>query len=98
MASVADDSAPVAPASRQSGIVAEDRSASLAKAPVQLFLAVVGLLWLVPTFGLFITSLLPPSDFATAGWWKVFSNPSLLDARQLQRSSSTTTGRSRARS
>ena len=30
----------------------------LSKAPVHIFLIVVGLFWLVPTFGLFLTALL----------------------------------------
>jgi alpha-glucoside transport system permease protein len=47
------------------------------KLPVQLFLVAVGLLWLVPTLGLFVTSILPASHFDQAGWWKVFSKPSL---------------------
>jgi alpha-glucoside transport system permease protein len=47
------------------------------KLPVQLFLIAVGLLWLVPTLGLFVTSILPASHFDAAGWWKVFSKPSL---------------------
>ncbi len=49
----------------------------LGKLPVQIFLVVVGLLWLVPTLGLFITSMLPASHFDQAGWWQVFSKPSL---------------------
>jgi alpha-glucoside transport system permease protein len=48
-----------------------------AKTPVHIFLALVGLLWLVPTLGLFITSILPASHFDEAGWWKIFSKPSL---------------------
>jgi alpha-glucoside transport system permease protein len=48
-----------------------------AKTPVQILLIVIGLLWLVPTIGLFVTSLLPSSDIATTGWWKVFAHPSL---------------------
>ncbi len=47
------------------------------KLPVQLFLVAVGLLWLVPTIGLFVTSILPASHFDQAGWWKVFAHPSL---------------------
>jgi alpha-glucoside transport system permease protein len=47
------------------------------KAPVHLVLVVVGLLWLVPTFGLFLTSLLAPADINAGGWWQVFSEPSL---------------------
>jgi alpha-glucoside transport system permease protein len=50
----------------------------LGKAPIHLLLVVVGLLWLVPTFGLLITSLLAPETFTTGGWWQVFSKPSLL--------------------
>jgi alpha-glucoside transport system permease protein len=50
---------------------------AVGKLPLQIFLAVVALLWLVPTIGLFITSILPASEIATAGWWKVFAHPSL---------------------
>ena len=50
---------------------------AVAKAPVQILLAVIGLLWLVPTFGLFITSIVPQSAISTAGWWRVFAHPSL---------------------
>jgi alpha-glucoside transport system permease protein len=49
----------------------------LAKGPVNIVLAALGLLWLVPTLGLFITSILPQSELASAGWWKIFSRPSL---------------------
>ena len=49
----------------------------LGKTPVHLFLAAVGLLWLVPTIGLLVTSILPASNFDAQGWWKVFSKPSL---------------------
>jgi alpha-glucoside transport system permease protein len=50
----------------------------LAKAPLQIVLIVLGLLWLVPTLGLFITSLLPASTATSTGWWKVFAHPSML--------------------
>jgi alpha-glucoside transport system permease protein len=50
----------------------------LGSAPIHLLLIVVGLLWLVPTFGLLITSLLAPETFTEGGWWQVFSKPSLL--------------------
>jgi len=50
----------------------------LGKAPLQFFLVAVALLWLVPTFGLFLTSLLSPADFSSEGWWQVFSEPSKL--------------------
>jgi alpha-glucoside transport system permease protein len=49
----------------------------IGKAPLQILLAVVGLLWLVPTVGLFATSILPASTLASNGWWQIFSKPSL---------------------
>ncbi len=49
----------------------------LARTPVQIFLLVVGLLWLVPTIGLFVTSIMPASTFNELGWWKLFTKPSL---------------------
>ncbi|HET8750910.1 MAG TPA: carbohydrate ABC transporter permease [Gaiellaceae bacterium] len=50
---------------------------AVAKTPLQIFLIVIGLLWLVPTVGLFITSILPATETTTAGWWKIFAHPSL---------------------
>jgi alpha-glucoside transport system permease protein len=50
----------------------------LSKAPVNIILVVVAVLWLVPTFGLLVTSLLSPLDFQVKGWWQVFSAPSKL--------------------
>ncbi len=50
----------------------------LGKAPVQVGLVLVALLWLVPTFGLFLTSLLSAEDYLEGGWWQFFSEPSKL--------------------
>jgi alpha-glucoside transport system permease protein len=47
-------------------------------APVHILLAFVGLLWLLPTIGLFLTSLMEPDVIGTTGWWKVFSQPHLF--------------------
>jgi alpha-glucoside transport system permease protein len=47
------------------------------KAPVHFVLVAIGLLWLVPTLGLFLTSILSPEDFNAIGWWKIFSKPSM---------------------
>jgi len=49
----------------------------VAKLPLHLFLLFIGVLWLMPTIVLFFTSLLSPSDFASNGWWKIISKPSL---------------------
>jgi alpha-glucoside transport system permease protein len=47
------------------------------KAPVYLILTFLGLLWLVPTLGLFLTSLLEPAALGSTGWWEILSTPSL---------------------
>ena len=47
------------------------------RTPVHLILAAVGLLWLIPTLGLFLTSIMPADRFDTTGWWKVIAHPSL---------------------
>jgi alpha-glucoside transport system permease protein len=48
----------------------------IANAPIRIVLAVIGLLWLVPTIGLFATSILPASALASKGWWQIFTKPS----------------------
>jgi alpha-glucoside transport system permease protein len=55
------------------------------KGPVYVLLILVGLLWLVPTFGLLVTSLLAPSDFNEGGWWQIFSEPGKLTAENYSR-------------
>jgi alpha-glucoside transport system permease protein len=64
------------PVPRQS--VASRIGRVVVKAPVNIVLAAVGLLWLVPTIGLFLTSIMPASVSGTEGWWKVFSHPSVV--------------------
>ncbi|MEJ7784425.1 MAG: carbohydrate ABC transporter permease [Solirubrobacteraceae bacterium] len=50
----------------------------VARAPLNLLLLFIAALWLVPTFGLFLTSLMPKGDIAEKGWWTVVSQPSSL--------------------
>jgi len=37
----------------------------------------IALLWTVPTFGLFISSLRPENDIKSSGWWNFFSHPAI---------------------
>ncbi|HEY4279993.1 MAG TPA: carbohydrate ABC transporter permease [Conexibacter sp.] len=48
-----------------------------ARGPLNVLLLFVAALWLVPTIGLLLTSLLPASEITTSGWWKVVAHPSL---------------------
>jgi len=49
----------------------------LTKAPMQVVLIIVALVWLIPTIGLFLTSLMSAQDAAENGWWRIFAEPSL---------------------
>jgi alpha-glucoside transport system permease protein len=51
---------------------------ALSHAPVNILLVVIGVLWLVPTLGLLLTSLLPARLISAEGWWSVLSKPSLV--------------------
>jgi alpha-glucoside transport system permease protein len=56
----------------------------LGKAPVNFILIVIALLWLIPTLGLFLTSLFAPTDVNNLGWWEIFSKPSLATFENYQ--------------
>ncbi|MFE4872990.1 carbohydrate ABC transporter permease [Streptomyces sp. NPDC056682] len=45
---------------------------------LRVSLILVGLLWLMPTVGLLLSSLRSPADIASTGWWKTFADPSRL--------------------
>jgi alpha-glucoside transport system permease protein len=45
---------------------------------VQVLLAFIAIIWLVPTVGLFISSLRAETDNAGSGWWTVFTEPAQL--------------------
>jgi alpha-glucoside transport system permease protein len=49
-----------------------------AKLPFQIFMIFVAACWLVPTFGLLLTSLMPADLIDKQGWWKVVSHPSQI--------------------
>jgi alpha-glucoside transport system permease protein len=48
----------------------------LSRTPVYILLAFVAVLWLVPTLGLFFTSLIDPAVIGRMGWWEILSEPS----------------------
>ena len=71
----------MATAAEQQPVVIEESTASkvlraVGKAPIHLILVVIALMWLIPTAGLFITSLLTPTDQAEGGWWNFLFKPS----------------------
>jgi alpha-glucoside transport system permease protein len=80
---VSTATAPTPPADAPPAVAPPRRSSGarvvrvLTRAPVAILLVAIGLLWLVPTFGLLMESLLLPSDAASNGWWKILTDPSL---------------------
>ena len=51
---------------------------AVAHGPVNVFLTVVALLWLVPTVGLFFASLRAAADNGASGWWTAILRPAQL--------------------
>ena len=45
--------------------------AGLEHSVVHIVLGLIGLIWLVPTFGLLVTSFRPRSDIQATGWWDI---------------------------
>jgi len=45
---------------------------------VQGVMLVIGLLWLIPTAGLFVSSFRNADDISSSGWWTVFTHPAQL--------------------
>ncbi len=48
-----------------------------ARGPVQIVLIAIALLWLVPTFALMLTSLMPAGVIDQLGWWKLLQEPNM---------------------
>jgi alpha-glucoside transport system permease protein len=64
-------------------VVVEESTSSrvarwLGKTPVYLVVVFVGVVWLIPTFGLLLTSLIVPEENQTSAWWDGLTTPSLL--------------------
>lgn len=45
---------------------------------VESAVVILCLLWVIPTFGLFVTSLRPQSEGNANGWWNFFANPAQI--------------------
>jgi alpha-glucoside transport system permease protein len=47
--------------------------AALNRTAIHVFLALIGLIWLVPTVGLLVTSFRPRADIQSTGWWDILN-------------------------
>ena len=53
-------------------------AARMTSGVLQLVLLLVGVVWLIPTLGLFVSSLRTPDDISDSGWWTAFTHPAQL--------------------
>ncbi|TMG53238.1 MAG: carbohydrate ABC transporter permease [Chloroflexi bacterium] len=53
--------------------------ATLNRSAVHVVLGLIGVVWLVPTIGLFVTSFRPRSDIQATGWWDIVQLHLTLD-------------------
>src|SRR5260370_18408527 len=64
------------------GAISRSRPARIAArtggGALRIFLVVVGLVWLVPTFGLLVESLRNPAQYANGGWWNALAHAAQL--------------------
>jgi ABC-type glycerol-3-phosphate transport system permease component len=51
---------------------------------LRVFLIVVALLWLIPTFGLLVESFRDPAQYANGGWWDAIVHPAQLTITNYQ--------------
>ncbi|RKP57258.1 carbohydrate ABC transporter permease [Cohnella endophytica] len=54
------------------------------KTVVNLVLALICLVWLVPAFGLFVSSFRPATEILKSGWWTVFPHKENVTKDQIQ--------------
>ena len=52
--------------------------AALTRAPATIVLAIVAILWLIPTIGLLVSSFRTAADNADSGWWTALTAPAQL--------------------
>jgi alpha-glucoside transport system permease protein len=64
--------------SRRRGASATGEALGRANWLVRTVLTIICLLWIIPTFGLFVTSFRTPDDANSSGWWHVLFSPLAL--------------------
>jgi alpha-glucoside transport system permease protein len=59
---------------------AERLTRVVGRAPTHVILGLIGLVWLVPSIGLLITSFRPSADMRASGWWTILVEPRFTTA------------------
>jgi alpha-glucoside transport system permease protein len=60
------------------------RKRNMSKTIVNIILAFICLIWLIPTLGLFISSFRPADEILKRGWWTVFPHKEWVTSEQIK--------------
>ena len=77
MATYEAEAPPIVIKDPSEALAAQDRPRSSQGCRSTSSCSFIGVLWLMPTLGLFLESLLSPADAQSNGWWKVIAHPHL---------------------
>ncbi|GAA4263638.1 carbohydrate ABC transporter permease [Dactylosporangium darangshiense] len=75
---VSTDAPEAGPVTRpETGSMASRVRRKLATRTASIISIIIALIWTIPTFGLFVSSLRPENDIKTTGWWTFFKHPTM---------------------
>ena len=73
---VSTDAPETSPLLKPEGTAASRVRKRLTSRTASVVSIVIAVVWTIPTFGLFVSSLRPADDIKSTGWWEFFSHPS----------------------
>lgn len=78
MSATAEGVAQPREATKTSEPLTQRMAGRFSRGPLYIFLVLVGLFWIIPSFGLLITSFRTPAAYSESGWWTVFTDPAQI--------------------
>jgi len=78
MSATAEGVAQPREATKTSEPLTQRMAGRFSRGPLYIFLVLVGVFWIIPSFGLLITSFRTPAAYSESGWWTVFTDPAQI--------------------
>ncbi|MBA3290293.1 MAG: carbohydrate ABC transporter permease [Actinobacteria bacterium] len=78
MSATAEGVAQPREATKTSEPLTQRMAGRFSRGPLYIFLVLVGLFWIIPSFGLLVTSIRTPAAYSESGWWTVFTDPAQI--------------------
>ncbi len=78
MSATAEGVAQPREATKTSEPLTQRMAGKFSRGPLYIFLILVGLFWIIPSFGLLVTSFRTPAAYSESGWWTVFTDPAQI--------------------